>query len=90
VRLLEGMRIISINKKAKGNIAVYRFNKDYSAWKPLAKKLTGKNVSEKANAVSEKANASLAKKLPTKENDTKETFTKEKAAFDQIPVQRFD
>jgi len=52
-----------ISKTANAIAYLYRFNKDYSTWKRLAKKLI----------VSKRANKSLAKELPTKENYTKET-----------------
>jgi phage replication O-like protein O len=74
---LQEMNLI-ISKKANDNITLYRFNKDFDTWKPLAKKLRG--VAKKLMTVSKKANASLAKKLHTIENDTKENITKENIA----------
>lgn len=67
---------IIISKKANDNITSYRFNKDFDMWKPLAKKQRG--VAKKQMVVSKKANASLAKKQHTKDNDTKDTITKDK------------
>lgn len=66
-----------ISKMANDNGILYRFNKDYSSWKPLAKRLI---VSNLANGVSKKANKSLAKRLPTKDNYTKDTITKDNPA----------
>ncbi len=54
-----------ISKKANGVASLYRFNKDFSTWRPLAKK----------QIVSNKANASLAIKRHTKETTTKEINT---------------
>ncbi len=65
-KLLESMNLIS--KKAKGMVTSYRFNKNLSTWKPLAKKLP---VSEKANNRLLKSKLSLAKKLPTKDKRQK-------------------
>lgn len=72
IKKLEDKNIIS--KRANNIAYIYRFNKDFDTWKPLAKRLT---VSKRANVVSKRANKSLAKELPTKENYTKETITKE-------------
>lgn len=63
-----------IIKKDNGSIARYRFNKDYSTWKPLSKKIT---LSKKIMSVIKKDNKSLSKKIPTKEikdNVTKEIY----------------
>ena len=60
------MKIIS--KNANGITATYGFNKDYSQWKPLAKKLT---VSNNAKKSLQKSKFSLAKKLPSKEKSKK-------------------
>lgn len=63
IRQLEAMNLIS--KNANGLHPEYSFNKDYAAWKPLAKKLT---VNKNANNRLQKSKKSLAKKLPTKES----------------------
>lgn len=65
-----------ISKKANENNILYSFNKDFDKWKSLAKRLI---VSKKANDVSKKANKSLAKRLPTIDNYTKDNITKESA-----------
>ena len=51
-----------VSKKANSNKTTYRFNKNYTSWKLLAKKLT---VSKKANGCLQKSEQSLAKKLTT-------------------------
>ena len=60
----------------KGNEVanIYRFNKDFDTWKPLPKKVT---LPKKVMTVTEKGNASLPKKVHTKENTTKDNITKE-------------
>ena len=60
IRKLLSKNIVS--KKANGVVPTYCFNKHYSTWEKLTKKLT----------VSKKVNQVLAKKLPTKETITKE------------------
>ena len=67
-----------VSKRANGRLNQYSFIKHYASWKPLAKKLTYKKVSNIANIVSKKANKSLAKKLPTK--DIKDTIQKKERA----------
>lgn len=56
---------------------VYSFQKDHDKWVPLSKKITSKSLSKKIMDVIEKDNASLSKKIHTKETTTKETTTKE-------------
>lgn len=67
--IIRGIKqLISMNliyKKVNGQTASYCFNKDYSTWKPLAKKLT---ISKNANNRLRKSKFSLAKKLHTKES----------------------
>ncbi len=53
----------------------YCLNKDYETWKPLSKKIT---LSKKIIKVIKKDNASLSKKIHTKDNDTKDNDTKDK------------
>ena len=52
----------------------YSFQKDYTKWKPLPKKGT---LPKKGMRVAEKGNASLPKKVPTKDNSTKDTSSYE-------------
>ena len=78
IHKLLNMNIISEN--ANGNIKKYRFNKDFDTWKRFTKPIIVSNI---ANSVSENANKSLAKPLPTKERDTKETLTKEPPAISE-------
>lgn len=59
-----------ISKKASGLANIYAINKDFSSWRPLAKKRVVSNI---ANKPSQKSESALAKK-----RDTKETITKER------------
>ncbi len=83
IKMLLAIKLITVSEKANRNGQEYEFNKDYETWNPLAKKLTLaitlKGVSEKANAVSNKAKNRLQKSLPQKKKETitKETITKE-------------
>lgn len=70
-----------VSKRANEHYNIYRFNKDFDTWQPLAKKLI---VSKRANAVSKRANEPLAKELHTIDNVTKETNTKERETPAQI------
>ncbi len=56
-----------ITQKGNGKGNIYRFNKDYSTWKPLPKKVT----------ITQKGNKPLPKKVNTKETLTKERKEKE-------------
>lgn len=59
---------------------IYEFQKDARQWIPLSKKIThgkAKSLSKKIIGVIQKDNASLSKKIHTKETNTKETNTKE-------------
>lgn len=69
---LKDMNIII--RIANDDCTIYRFNKDFDTWKPLAKLLT---LAKQSTSVSYSANASLAKQRHTKETTTKETITKE-------------
>ena len=53
---------------------IYSINKDHTAWKPLSKRIT---LSKRIIPVIQKDNVSLSKKIPTIDNNTKETITKE-------------
>jgi phage replication O-like protein O len=70
---LEQMNIIII-KKDNGNISLYEFNKDFSTWIPLSKKII---LSKKIMGVIKKDKQVLSKKIHTKETLTKDTFTKD-------------
>jgi phage replication O-like protein O len=61
IKVLESINII--NKNANGKSTTYSINKDYSTWKPLAKKLT---LAKKLKNVSEKAKKRLLKSYPQK------------------------
>jgi phage replication O-like protein O len=60
-----------INKKAKGDMGLYSFNKLFATWKPFTKKLMINNT---ANTINKKANPHLLKSDIQKK---KETITKE-------------
>jgi phage replication O-like protein O len=67
INKLINMNIVS--KKANLVANIYRFNKDFTTWKPLAKK---QMISNKANLGLQKSKLGLAIK-----QDTKETITKD-------------
>jgi phage replication O-like protein O len=69
---LNNMNIII--RIANDDCTIYRFNKDFDTWKPLAKLLT---LAKQQTSVSYLANASLAKQRHTKDNTTKDTNTKD-------------
>ena len=50
---------------------IYSINKDYTAWRPLSKRIT---LSKRIMPVIQKDNASLSKRIPTIDNTTKEVF----------------
>lgn len=59
---------------------IYEFQKDSKSWVPLSKKITQKQVkslSKKIISVIKKDNASLSKKIHTKDTTTKDTYTKD-------------
>lgn len=66
---LKNMNIII--RIANDDCTIYRFNKDFDTWKPLAKLLT---LAKQQTNVSRIANESLAKQRHTKERYTKETL----------------
>lgn len=70
IKQLQIMNLIIKNDNA--NPQTYRFNKDYSQWKPLSKKIT---LSKKIINVIENDNESLSKKITTKEIKKKEITT---------------
>lgn len=61
IKHLQSLNIINVIKKDNGNSNIYWFNKDYTSWKPLPKKIT----------VIKKDNKLLSKKLHTKVDNTK-------------------
>lgn len=65
---------IIIVKKDNSYINSYRFNKDYSTWKPLSKKTT---LSKKTITIVNIDNKPLSKKTHTIVDNTKTTITKE-------------
>lgn len=62
-----------VYKNANNRIPSYCFNKNYSNWKVLTKKLTAKIVSKKVN----ERPKSLAKKRPTKDINTKDKYSED-------------
>lgn len=69
INKLRQMNLIIIIQKDNGDINSYRFNKDFDTWEPLSKKIT---LSKKIISVIQKDNASLSKKIHTKDNTTKD------------------
>jgi len=70
---------IVIIKKDNTKQKKYQFNKVYSTWEPLSKKITTatkKPLSKKITSVIKKDNRSLSKKIPTIDNYTKENIQK--------------
>jgi phage replication O-like protein O len=86
IRMLESMNLIY--KKANGNITEYCFNRDFTTWKPLTKKLT---VSKNVNDHLRKSKSPLAKKLTsvsekaTHKRNIKETITKDNIQKKDVP-----
>ncbi len=81
IKKLIDKRIISVSKKANVIAPTYRFNKNYDTWKTLAKKLTYKFVSKKANDVSKKANFAAQKPTTDKEKLTSKETIKRKNIY---------
>jgi phage replication O-like protein O len=78
---------IVIKKDNSFNVS-YGFQKDYKKWKPLSKKIT---VIKKDKAIIKKDKKSLSKKIHTKDNSTKDTFTKEPIVFpDWFPLKEWE
>lgn len=69
IRILERINLVTVIKKDNKKPATYCINKDFDKWSPLSKKIT---LSKKISFVIKKDNPSLSKKIPTKENTTKE------------------
>lgn len=68
VKKLEKMNLLVTQKgNEKGNF--YQVNANFSAWKPLPKKVT---LPKKVMSVTQKGNLPLPKKVPTKDNMTKD------------------
>jgi phage replication O-like protein O len=75
------MNLIIIEKDNADNVS-YCFNRHYTKWKPLSKKIT---LSKKIISVIEKDNLPLSKKGNTKETIYKETITKDiTTSFEQF------
>ena len=74
INKLKKMNLIIITQKGNGQANIVRFNKDFDTWEVLPKKVT---LPKKVMVVTQKGNASLPKKVPTKDNTTKETITKD-------------
>lgn len=70
---LAKMNII-INKNVNSNGKTYRFNKDFSTWKPLTKRLM---INKKVNRDKQKGKSALTIKRNTKDTITKDTSTKD-------------
>lgn len=64
-----------IAKNGNDKTKVYKFIKDYSAWRPLPKKAT---LPKMAIGVAKNGNPSLPKMVPTKDTNTKDTIQKTK------------
>lgn len=71
---LQGMNIIS--KKANEVANIYRVNKDFDTWNPLAKKRRGEGVAKKQITISKKANNDEQKSYIQK-TVSKDTLTKD-------------
>ncbi|GAH32328.1 unnamed protein product, partial [marine sediment metagenome] len=72
---LLNMNIISVIQKDNTDITTYRFQKNYTKWKPLSKRIT---LSKKIISVIQKDNLPLSKRIHTKDTITKPTITKAK------------
>lgn len=72
---LASMNII-ITQKGKDKGTLYRFNKDYSTWKPLPKKVI---ITQKGKGVTQKGNKSLPNRGHTKVDITKVDIQKQLA-----------
>lgn len=70
---LLNMNIISVIQKDNSDVLTYRFQKDYTKWKSLSKKIM---LSKKIIQVIQKDNLPLSKRIDTKETNIKETITK--------------
>lgn len=76
-------KIITIAKKGNDGVSTYGFNKDYTQWKALPKKVT---LPKKAMTVAKKGNKSLPKKAPSKESTKENTKEKKNTAFKKNAV----
>ncbi|MCK5127958.1 MAG: replication protein [candidate division Zixibacteria bacterium] len=74
------MNIISVIQKDNSEIPTYRFQKDYTRWKLLSKKIALSkkiiNVIQKDNRHYPKRKSALSKRIDTKDTNTKDTNTK--------------
>jgi len=69
------MNVITVIQKDNSRIPTYRFQKDYTKWKPLSKKII---VIQKDNDRYPKGKSALSKRIHTKDTITKDTITKAK------------
>lgn len=72
---LQEKKIITVTKKGNAPANMYEIIKDFSKWVPLPKKVT---LPKKVMSVTKKGNPSLPKMVPTKDNTTKDTITKDR------------
>jgi len=86
LRKLAKMNLIIV-KKANDNITLYRFNKDFDDWKPLAKKPKVINsLAKMPITIGKNAKASLAKMPHTIDTTTIDTLTIDNIA-EQAPLE---
>lgn len=82
------MNIIAVAQKGNSGILTYRFQKDYTKWKSLPKKVT---LPKKAISVAQKGNLALPKKVDTKDTITKPSITKQEGIdFTKDMLQLFE
>ena len=73
INSLLSKKIIVVIQKDNEAAKVYKINKNYEQWKSLSKKIT---LSKRITSVIQTDNASLSKRIPTKDNTTKDTIQK--------------
>lgn len=78
---LKKMNLIIITQKDNSKATIFRFNKDFDSWEALPKKIT---LPKKIMRLTQKDNASLPKKIHTKDNTTKDNNTKEILRSDAV------
>jgi phage replication O-like protein O len=67
-------------------LKLYEFQKDFDKWQPLPRqRQRGKALSKTITTVIQNDKRSLSETIPTKENYTKETLTKEKKIYGRDP-----
>lgn len=69
------MNVITVIKKDNSKIPTYRFQKDYTRWRPLSKSIS---VIQKDNHRYPKGKSALSKRIDTKDTITKPSITKTK------------